>query len=63
MLQVPIKIYIQLHRVFTMVDLGSGRAASVLGLALLLKDFTNKKGVGVGVERDWDLFKTSLDLQ
>jgi hypothetical protein len=63
MLQVLVKIYFQLHRVFKAVDLGSGRGATVLGLALLLKDFTKTPGVFMGIERDFGLFETSLELQ
>jgi hypothetical protein len=63
MLKVPIKIYVQLHRVFKAVDLGSGRGASVLGLALLLPDFTKKPGIFIGIERDFRLYAKSLELQ
>jgi hypothetical protein len=63
MLQVLVKIYFQLHRVFKAVDLGSGRGATVLGLALLLKDFTKTLGVFMGIKQDFGLFETSLELQ
>jgi hypothetical protein len=48
---------------FKVVDLGSGRAATVLGLAVLLKDFTDRQGKFIGFERDFELFRISLQLK
>jgi hypothetical protein len=48
---------------FKVVDLGSGRGATVLGLSLLLSDFTDRQGLIIGFERDFLLYQTSLELK